>query len=630
MLEKLDIESISTNVTHKADWWAIDFKKAYGNVKRLRQRIFRATRSGNIKMVRNLQRLMLRSYSNIVVSVRRATQINQGKVTAGTDKKVALSPVERIEMVNSLTNYKAWKPLPTRRVYIPKRNGKKRPLGIPSITDRCLQAMVKNALEPYWEAKFEATSYGFRPARSTKDAYQRIFLNLKSSPQGKPPKKVWVVEADIKGCFDNISHDYLMETISNFPARKLIHNWLKAGYIDKNVFHNTETGTPQGGICSPLLANIALHGLESYLGIKYKERIDKNGNPYWTNVSNRTLVRYADDVVILCESKEDAIKAKDETESWLRTRGLNLSPEKTRITSAYEGFDFLGWNFRLYKVSNTKSGVKTLIKPSALSIKSIRQSLKDCFKKHRGNKLEKLIKEANAIIRGWTLYHNGAISSKIFATLDKWLYELQKKWVKRRTPKMNKKNRAKNYFGRFNPNHPKDKWVFGDRETGAYTLKFSWTHIERHQLVTYNYSPDNPKLKDYWTKRDARVSRTKAENKNNKFLANIYKRQKYNCPICHQNLMDSEEEIHLHHIIPKKENGGDDIRNLIYMHLSCHHKLHAKGTNTPEALKLLGLTSEDSQKLERINLTWRNKQKKNKNEKKGSQLTSVSGVAVCI
>ncbi len=612
--EKLDTDKSSENVKNITDWWAIDFKKAYRNVERLRQRIFRATREGDLKKVKNLQRLTLRSYSNIVVSVRRATQINQGKVTAGIDKKICLTPAERTEMVNSLTNYKAWKPRPARRVYSPKRNGKKRPLGIPTITDRCLQAMVKNALEPYWEVKFEPTSYGFRPKRSCKDAQGRIFVNMKSSPQGLPPKKTWVVEADIKGCFDNISHEKLTTTIGNFPSRKLIKHWLEAGYIDNNIFNPTISGTPQGGIISPLLANIALHGLEAHLGIKYKERVIK-GKTTWTNNTNRTLVRYADDFIILCKSKEDAIEAMEEAAWWLNKRGLNLSPEKTRITEVYEGFDFLGWNFRLYSVKNTKSGVKTIIKPSVESIKSVRQNLKECFKKHRGKNIIGLIKEANAIIRGWTLYHNGSVSSKIFAKLDSWLYELQVKWIKRRTPQMGNKKRMGNYFGRFNPNS-QAKWVFGDKKTGAYMLMFSWTLIERHQMIKHNYSPDNPELKEYWENRNAIISRNKANNQNNKFYSKIYDRQRYSCPVCKQNLIESEEGIQLHHIIPKSKNGSDDSRNLVYLHQSCHYKIHQNRFNTPETIKLLGLSPREYIKLERINLDWHKKREKSKNNKR--------------
>jgi RNA-directed DNA polymerase len=515
---------------------------------------------------------------------------------------------------------KTWKPKPTKRVYIPKKNGKKRPLGIPTIMDRCIQALVKNALEPYWEAKFEPTSYGFRPNRSGHDAQGRIFLNLKSTPQGKRAKKTWIVEADIKGCFDNISHEFLLETIGDFPARKIIEYWLKAGYVDNGVFNETKSGTPQGGIISPLLANIALHGLESVLGIKWYQRKDSKGNKSWENRSNRTLVRYADDFVIMCESKQDAIKAKEETKLWLRERGLILSPEKTKITEAMEGFDFLGWNFRHYKVTNTKSGIKTLIKPSQESIKSVQQNLKECFVKHRGNEVALLIKDANAIIRGWCEYHKGAVSSEVFDSLDNWLYGVQKKWVKRRTPRMSKKDRASRYFGKFNPNSD-SKWVFGDKNTGAYMLRFSWTRIQRHEMIKHNYSPDNPELMDYWEKRNNRISRSREENLNNKFHFNILKKQNFLCSVCNQSLVFTNEARHLHHIIPRNRNGGNDSRNLRYLHSSCHHKIHAIGETSPEALKLLDLNAESFVKLEQINRRWWDKQK-------GKHHMNM-GVAVC-
>ena len=384
--------------------------------------------------------------------------------------------------------------------------------------------------------------------------------------------------------------------------------------MDKGVFNKTDSGTPQGGIVSPLLANIALHGLESALGIKYK-RVVKKGKEYWENNSRRTLIRYADDFVIMCESKEDAHKAKEETELWLKDRGLNLSPEKTRITEAIDGFDFLGWNFRHYKVTNTKSGIKTLIKPSPLSIKSVRQSLKDCFEKHRGNELIVLIKDANAIIRGWCEYHRGAVSSEIFGSLDKWLYEMQRKWIKRRTPKLSKSARAEKYWGKFDPKS-NDKWMFGDRKTGAYMLKFNRSKIQRHELIKFDYSPDNPELKEYWDKRNNRISRIKEENANSKFHFGILKDQHFLCPVCKQSLVFTDEIRHLHHIIPRNRNGGDNRRNLRYLHASCHHKIHFIGANSLEAQKLLGLTEKSYAKLERINQEWWTKQSQDKNKTK--------------
>jgi RNA-directed DNA polymerase len=385
--------------------------------------------------------------------------------------------------------------------------------------------------------------------------------------------------------------------------------------MDKGVFNTTDSGTPQGGIVSPLLANIALHGLESALGIKYYRKKDKKGNVTWTNKSNRTLIRYADDFVIMCESKEDAYKAKEETELWLKNRGLTLSPEKTRITETSEGFNFLGWNFRHYKVTTTKSGIKTLIKPSHESIKSVQQSLKDCFEKHRGNELIVLIKDANAIIRGWCEYHKGAVSSEIFTGLNKWLYKMQSKWIKRRTPRLSNSARATKYWGKFNPERD-DIWVFGDKKTGAYMLKFSWTKIQRHELIKFDYSPDNPDLKEYWDNRNNRISRTREENANTKFYFGILKDQHFLCPVCKQSLVFTDEVRHLHHIIPRSQNGGDDRRNLRYLHAPCHRKLHAIGANSLEAHKLLGLTEKSYAKLERINQEWWAKQSQDKKEKK--------------
>ncbi len=356
--------------TRTCNWSTVNWRKANRIVRNLRQRIFKAAQENNLKKVRNLQRLLMRSYSNILLAVRRVTQINAGKHTPGVDKLVVKTPLVRGLLVDILSKFIPWKPYPTRRVYIPKANGKQRPLGIPSLIDRCLQAIVKNALEPFWESKFEGTSYGFRPGRSAHDAIGRIYL------YARPHKtKKWVVDADIKGCFDNISHKHLLETIGNFPARKLIHLWLKAGYVDKGVFHESEAGTPQGGIISPLLANISLHGMEKFLGVKYNNRGE--------NYGKRLFCRYADDFVVFCETKEDAEKATAQLAEFLKIRGLEIAPEKTRIVHIKDGFDFLGFNIRQYAVTNTNTGWKTLTKPVGNPCRKSGTSLRKCFSVER-------------------------------------------------------------------------------------------------------------------------------------------------------------------------------------------------------------------------------------------------------
>ena len=342
--------SFANGTETQTDWNAIDWHKANRTVRNLRQRIFRAAQEGNLKKVRSLQKLMLKSYSNRLVSVRRVAQMNAGKNTPGIDKLVLKTPEARGRMVDTLAHYTLWKAKPAKRVYIPKTSGKLRPLGIPVVQDRCLQAMIKNALEPAWEARFEGTSYGFRPGRSCHDAIEKIYA------LARPNKtKKWILDADIQGAFDAISHEYLLKTIGPVPGRELIKQWLKAGYVDQEVFHETAQGTPQGGVISPLLLNIALHGMETALDIKYNNRGELIGK--------RAVVRYADDVVCFCETREDAKRAQSMLTEWLKERGLTLSQEKTRIVHLTEGFDFLGFNVRQYPTPLTsRTGWKLLIK----------------------------------------------------------------------------------------------------------------------------------------------------------------------------------------------------------------------------------------------------------------------------
>ena len=549
----------TANVTDRTtDWHSINWRKANRIVRGLRRRIYKATSKGDWRKVRNLQKLMLRSYSNTVLSVRKCTQINKGRNTAGTDKVLVKTPQARGKMVGDLIKDQSWKPKPAKRVYIPKSNGKKRPLGIPTIRDRCLQAIVKNALEPCWESQFEGTSYGFRPGRSTHDAIGKIYLAVRPNK-----KKKWVLDADIKGCFDNIDHSKLMETIGNFPGKKLIERWLKAGYIDENVFHAQNSGTPQGGILSPLLANIALHGMEKALGVKY--------NSGGTSIGKRILVRYADDFVCLCETKEDTIKAKKEINAWLSKRGLQLSEEKTKIVHLTEGFDFLGFNIRHYKVNNTKTGYKLLIKPSKDFLKDTRKDIKEIFLNNIGKPISALIKAINPVIRGKANYMNKVVSTAEFNKLDDYLFKRQVRYVKRTHPNKSKGWTKKRYWGRLNLSRD-DNWVFGDKNTGAYMLKFNWTKIERHALVPKRYSSDDPELSEYWAKRNKKRDQSEAKRLN-KIQRRVANKQDYKCPVCGESIFN-DEPLHLHHIIPRCKGGKDEIKNLVWLHQYCHHKEH--------------------------------------------------------
>jgi RNA-directed DNA polymerase len=567
------MQSKVANVTARTtDWNRIDWKNANRVVRKLRQRIFKATKDGDLKRVRNLQKLLMRSYSNTLLSVRRVTQQNSGKKTAGVDKLLVTTPTARGTLVDILTKFIPWKPLPVKRVYIRKSNGKQRPLGIPCIIDRCLQAIVKNALEPYWEAQFERTSYGFRPGRGVHDAIERIQLMSKSTST-----KPWVVDADIEGCFDNIAHEPLIKTIGNFPARKLIQQWLKAGYVEKCVFHDTESGVPQGGIISPLLANIALHGMESAQGIRYS----KAGQ----SIGNRSILRYADDLVIFCKTQEDAFKAVDDLSCFLETRGLTLSKSKTKIVHLNQGFNFLGFNIKWYQDKNTRLGRKVLIKPSKESLQDIRNNMRQVWLENKSSNVNYLMSKLNPIIRGVANYYRTVVSSHIFRKLDRWMFMRQNRYVKRMHSKKSSTWRKRKYWGRLNLER-KDYSVFGDKQTGQFLLKFSWFTIRRHTLVKGDASPDDPNLREYWESRNRRKSRNLIPS-----YQILAQKQGYKCTVCGESLFN-DEPLQKHHKIPRSKGGKDSYANLELMHYYCHQQAHSVGREFED--EGLGLDSIES------------------------------------
>lgn len=565
------MQSLIVNVTVRTTSWnSVNWKNANKVVRRLRQRIFKATKGGNLKLVRNLQKLLMRSYSNILLSVRRVTQLNEGSKTAGVDKLLVTTPAARGKLVDILRKFIPWQPLPVKRVYIRKSNGKQRPLGIPCIVDRCLQAIVKNALEPYWEAHFERTSYGFRPGRSCHDAIERIHLMSKANSTKK-----WVVDADIEGCFDNISHIPLVKAIGNFPARKLIQQWLNAGYVDKGVFHDTNAGVPQGGIISPLLANIALHGMESALGIRY----DKNGH----TIGDRGIVRYADDLVVFCKSQEDAVTARDTLQEFMFTRGLTLSKSKTHIVRLLDGFNFLGFHIKQYPDSTTKTGRKVLIKPSKESLQNIRDTIKQVWLDNKSCSVDFVIDKLNPIIRGIANYYRTVVSSQIFSSLDRWMFVRERRYAKRMHTKKSQSWRNHRYWGRLNFDR-NDYWVFGDKRTGKYLLKFSWFNIRRHPMVKGAASPDDPELNSYWNSRKKIKSQSLIPS-----YQKIAQKQGFECPICRESLFN-DEPIHKHHKIPIHQGGEDSYANLELVHYYCHQQIHSQPQNPDdEAENVLSL-----------------------------------------
>lgn len=461
-------------------WEYISWKTAQDLVRRLQLRIAKAAREKRYGKVKALQWLLTHSFYAKLLAIRRVTQ-NRGKNTPGVDRITWKKPHQKMQAVKQLGR-RGYRSLPLRRIYIPKKNGKLRPLGIPSMIDRCQQALHLLALEPIAETQADKNSYGFRPKRSIHDAIEGCFQALakKVAPQ-------WILEGDIKSCFDKISHEWLEK---NIPMDKtILSQWLKAGYIDKNVFQNTEEGTPQGGIASPTLANMALDGLEKSI-----LAIDRRGDKI-------NFVRYADDWICTASSKEILeIKILPVITKFLQERGLELSTEKTKITHIEEGFDFLGFNLRKYKG-------KLLIKPAKRGIETFLSNIRDTISSKRNASAELLIKLLNPKIQGWANHHRHQVSKKIYNYIDGTIFWQIWKWAKRRHPNKNASWVREKYFKRIGMRN----WCFyakrrdKNAQEKILTLKSaSETRIVRHIKIRSEANPHDPKFKEYFIQREHR------------------------------------------------------------------------------------------------------------------------------
>lgn len=501
-------------------------------------------------MVKRLSYLLTHSFYAKLLAVRRVTQ-NKGRKTAGVDGILWNTTDIKIKAAISLTDRK-YKAKPLKRVYIEKYGKKeKRPLGIPTMYDRAMQALYTLALDPYAEATADTKSFGFRKFRSAKHSCAMIFplLAKKASPQ-------WILEGDIKGCFDNISHEWLLEHVP--MDKSILKQFLNAGYVFNHNLFQTVTGTPQGGIISPILANITLDGIEELLNTKY--HVSKTGH-YCSKIAAKSqiyLVRYCDDFIVTSRTREFAEEVKIQIEDFLKERGLELSKEKTKITHIKEGFDFLGWNFRKYR------NEKLLIKPSKKSIQKVIDKIGNIIDIGKTWTQKQLIKHINSITIGWANYHKGVVSKEIFNGIDSKMWFMLWDWAKRRHPQKARKWIASKYWHAIDTR----KWVFST-EDDLRLSRLAEKKIIRTTPIKLDKNPyiDN----DYWQKYKFQDG---SRNLTGMFKK-IWEKQRGVCPFCNQIIDISKyaEERPVHHIDGNRDN--QKLSNLVYTHIHCHQQIHA-------------------------------------------------------
>jgi RNA-directed DNA polymerase len=534
-------------------WNQINWKKVELTVRRIQNSIANCNKYGNFRKMRKLQRILWNSWSNKVLGIRKVTQDNKGKKTAGIDGMKNLTQKQRVSLIKNCSIYGKWQKV--KQVEIPKKNGKMRTLGIPTMKDRARQLILKAGLEPAYEAMAEESSYGFRPGRQTKDAIEKIFA-------ATCKRKKWVIEGDLKGFFDNIKPEAIIKNSvigDNVKLQQSLKNLIESGAINvKGVEVETDRGTPQGGVISPLLANIAFMGLETFIKEWAWENRKKLGIKGRRD-NGISLAVYADDFVVTTKEKWIAESLKESIKKWCFDKmGVELSEEKTKITSTTEGFDFLGYNIRHYIVNEK---LKLLIKPSKDSIKRVKDKIRTLCKEGKSLNQDVLIAKLNSVIRGWGLYYRNVVSKDVFSSIDYYVYKCVIRWAIKRHANKGRKWVAKRYFKKIGNRN----WVFQDTKT---LIRMSDISIKRHIMIKgshHIYDGDA----EYWNKRALNALEQSFMGRTSGIKTKLLKKQGGQCEICKLNFRVGDI-MELDHIVPKTLGGKDIISNYQLIHGHCH------------------------------------------------------------